>query len=235
MKLLDTMLTNFVQNGQLTVIDGNAHTYGHGSADAPRATIQLTDKSLYRKLFLNPELYAGEAYMDGTLICKEGGIRELLRIFAFNRIRLRKQPMQKVLRRWLKKIRRFHQKNKQAVSRKNVQHHYDLSNEFYQLFLDEDLNYSCAYYEDPNMSLEQAQIAKKYHIAQKLNLQPGLEVLDIGCGWGSMAIYLAENYDCHVTGITLSKEQYDLANQRVTEKNLNNKVAILLQDISRYR
>ena len=232
MKLLDSMMANFVKVGQLTIIDvqGNTHVYGPGGNDSPSATIRITSEKLYHKLFLHPELYAGEAYMDGTLICEQGGIRGLLEVFANNRIRLRKQSTQKILRRWLKKIRKFHQRNKMTASRKNVQHHYDLSNEFYRLFLDEDLNYSCAYFQNSDMTLEQAQTAKKRHIASKLQLQPGMNVLDIGCGWGGMAMYLAEQFSCNVVGVTLSDEQYNLAKERVKLRGLEDKVQIKLMD-----
>ena len=232
MKLLNSMMSGFVKVGQLTIIDvnGQAHIYGPGGANTPSATIRLTDEKLYHKLFLNPELNAGEAYMDGTLVCEEGGVRGLLEVFANNRGRLRGHPTQKLLRRWLKKIRRLHQRNKTKASRKNVQHHYDLSNEFYQLFLDKDLNYSCAYYEHPEMSLEDAQIAKKRHIASKLKLAPGLKVLDIGCGWGGMAIYLAQQFECNVVGVTLSEEQYALATERVNKIGLSEKIEIRLID-----
>ncbi|MDW3094840.1 MAG: cyclopropane-fatty-acyl-phospholipid synthase family protein [Gammaproteobacteria bacterium] len=232
MKLLDSMMSSFVKVGQLTIIDvdGNKHVYGPGGVDSPSAVIRLTNEKLYRNLFLNPELKAGEAYMDGTLICEQGGIRGLLEVFANNRGRLRSQPTQKILRRWFKKIRRFHQLNKTSVSRKNVKHHYDLSNEFYRLFLDDDLNYSCAYYQHSDMTLEQAQLAKKRHIASKLQLTPGVTVLDIGCGWGAMAIYLAEQFDCHVVGVTLSDEQYELATKRIKDRGLSEKVEIKLMD-----
>jgi len=142
MKLLNAMMTQFVKTGQLTIIDvdGNRHIYGPGGEGTPSATIRLADKRLYRQLFLNPELKAGEAYMDGTLICEDGGIRGLLNVFANNREGLRGHPLQKALKGWLKKIRKWHQRNKTTASRKNVQHHYDLSNEFYRLFLDEDLH-----------------------------------------------------------------------------------------------
>jgi len=232
MKLLDSMMSAFVKVGQLTIIDveGVEHVYGPGGSDSPNATIRLTDEKLYRKLFLNPELYAGEAYMDGTLVCEQGGIRGLLEVFANNRGRLRNQKTQKALRRWLKKIRKFHQRNKISASRKNVQHHYDLSNEFYRLFLDDDLNYSCAYFQNENMSLEDAQVAKKRHIASKLRLQANMKVLDIGCGWGGMAIYLAEQFACNVVGVTLSEQQFTLANERIQARDLQDKVQIKLMD-----
>ncbi len=232
MKLLDSMLSEFVKAGQLTVIDANdkKYIYGEWGANLPTAVIRLKNEKLYTKLFINPELYAGEAYMNGELICEQGGIRGLLEIFALNRTRLRKQPGQKILRRWFKKIRKYHQRNEAESSRNNVHHHYDLSNEFYRLFLDDDLNYSCAYYRNDSMTLEQAQKAKQKHIACKLMLTPGQTVLDIGCGWGSMAIYLAEHFGCDVTGITLSQQQYSLATERVLRRNLSDKVKIELMD-----
>ncbi len=232
MKLLNTMMSQFVKIGQLTIIDvdGNRHVHGPGGEGAPSATVRLKDKKLYRQLFLNPELKAGEAYMDGTLICEEGGIRGLLEVFANNRDGLRGHPLQKALKGWLKKIRKWHQRNKTSASRKNVQHHYDLSNEFYRLFLDEDLQYSCAYWPSLDISLEEAQRAKKAHIASKLNIKPGMKVLDIGCGWGGMAIYLAETYGCEVVGVTLSDEQQALGVQRVKDKGLVGKVDIRIQD-----
>ncbi len=226
------MMSSFVKIGQLTIIDvqGISHTYGPGGHNTPCATIRLTSEKLYHKLFVNPELYAGEAYMDGTLICEHGGIRGLLEVFANNRGSLRKQASQKVLRRWLKKIRKFHQRNKVTAARQNVQHHYDLSSEFYRLFLDEDLNYSCAYFIHPDNTLEEAQLAKKRHIASKLRLQANMNVLDIGCGWGGMSIYLAEQFGCNVVGVTLSQQQFELANQRVKQLGLEHKVQIKLMD-----
>ncbi|CAM3790106.1 class I SAM-dependent methyltransferase [Litorimonas haliclonae] len=230
MKLLNSMMSRFVKVGQLTIIDADGKHHVHGSGGDPKATIRLTDKSLYRTLFLNPELKAGEAYMDGTLICEEGGIRGLLKVFLHNRGGLRSHPIQKVLNRTLKKLKKLHQRNKKSASRSNVQHHYDLSNEFYRLFLDEDLQYSCAYWPSLDISLEEAQRLKKKHIAQKLCLTPGQTVLDIGCGWGGMAIYLAQNYGVKVVGVTLSQEQFALGLERVKELGLEKSVDLRLTD-----
>jgi cyclopropane-fatty-acyl-phospholipid synthase len=233
MQLLSKMMTKFVQVGQLHVVDadGNEHTFGPGGDGTPFASVKLHDKALHNSLFLNPELKAGEAYMDGTLTVEQDTtIRDLLNVFAHNRDSLRKQPMQKALKSSLKKVRRFHQRNKIGASRKNVQHHYDLSNDFYKLFLDKDLQYSCAYWPNTKISLEEAQRLKKAHIAAKLNLKKGMRVLDIGCGWGGMAIYIAENYDCEVVGVTLSDEQHAMGRKRVKAKGLSGKVDIRLQD-----
>lgn len=233
MQLLSKMMNRFVKVGQMTVIDanGNTHKFGPGGEGTPHATVKLHDPALHRTLFLNPELRAGEAYMDGTLTIEDGGtIRGLLQIFAHNRDALRGQPMQKALKKSLKKIRRFHQRNKISASRENVQHHYDLSNDFYKLFLDEDMQYSCGYWPSLDITLEEAQRLKKAHIAAKLNLKKGMRVLDIGCGWGGMAIFIAQNYDCEVVGVTLSDEQHALARERVKAAGLADKVDIRLQD-----
>ncbi len=230
MKLLNSMMSRFVKIGSLTIIDAGGNRHTHGPGGVPSATVRLTDKKLYHQLFLNPELKAGEAYMDGTLIFEDGGIRDLLEIFAHNRTGLRGHPVQKLLKSWLKRIRKWHQRNRASASRKNVEHHYDLSNDFYRLFLDDDMQYSCAYWPSTEITLEQAQALKKAHIGAKLNLKPGMRVLDIGCGWGGMAIYLAKTYDCHVVGVTLSKEQLELGHQRVAEQGLDDKVDLRLQD-----
>ena len=230
MKLLDAMMTRFVQVGQLTVIDhkGQPHIYGPGGA--PSAAIRITDPALYRSLVLKPELIAGEAYMDGRLICEEGGIRGFLEVFAHNRDHLRKGPIRKAIKNHQTRIRRWHQRNDKAASVKNVEAHYDLSNDLYRMFLDEDMQYSCAYWGEGVETLEQAQLAKKRHIAAKLNLSPGMRVLDIGCGWGGMAMHLAKEHDVKVVGVTLSTDQHALATQRVKEAGLTDKVDIRLQD-----
>ncbi len=233
MQPLTMMMTRFIQTGQFVIIDADdqEHVFGPGEDGQPRATVKLHDAKLYRALFLNPELKVGEAYMDGTLTPERGStIRDVLKVFYYNRKNLRAQSHVKALKKGLKKIRRLHQHNPASASRKNVQHHYDLSNDFYRLFLDEDLQYSCGYWPDAGMTLEQAQLAKKRHIAAKLNLKPGMRVLDIGCGWGGMAIYIAKHYDCEVVGVTLSDEQLALARSRVKDAGLEGQVDIRLQD-----
>ena len=233
MKLLSKMMTRFVQVGQLKIIDaeGEEHVFGPGGDGTPHAVAKIHDAALYNSLFVNPELKAGEAYMDGTLTMEEGyTIRDFLNVFALNRDALRTQPIQKALKTSLKKVRRFHQRNKVTKSRENVQHHYDLSNDFYKLFLDKDMQYSCGYWPRKDITLEEAQELKKAHIASKLNLKKGMRVLDIGCGWGGMAMYIAENYDCEVVGVTLSDEQHALGRERLKQRGLTDKVDIRLQD-----
>ncbi len=230
MLLLKTLLRRFVQVGTLTVIDANGTPHVFKGSAGPEVAIKLHDPKLYRSLFFKPELRAGEAYMDGTLTVENGTIRDFLTLAMLNRSSLRSQPIQKILKKGLKFIRKFHQRNDVKAAKTHVHHHYDLSNEFYRLFLDADMNYSCAYYTSPDDSLETAQQNKLRHIASKLDLKPGQRVLDIGCGWGGMALYLAANANVQVLGVTLSTEQLALARQRAVERGLENRVTFELID-----
>lgn len=230
MRLLDHAMRRFVRTGTLNVIDADGKLHVFAATPTPRVTIRLKDRRLHRDLFFNPELRTGEAYMDGTLVIEEGTLRDLLTLYALNRTHLRALPLQKALRNATRALRRFYQRNPAATSRKNVAHHYDLSNELYQLFLDTDLNYSCAYFISPDDTLEVAQQNKLRHIASKLALKPGQKVLDIGSGWGGMAMYLAKAADVEVTGVTLSVEQHALATSRATERGLSDRVRFELKD-----
>ena len=230
MRLLDRMLSRFVRTGTLTVIDPDGKAVVHKGSPGPECTIRLTEPKLYRTLFLNPELKAGEAYMDGTLIVEKGSIRDLLMIFAANRDHLRDQPLQKAVRDTYKKLRKLGARNTLVKARANVAHHYDLSNELYEMFLDDDLHYSCAYFASDDDTLETAQRNKLRHIAAKLDLKPGQRVLDIGCGWGGLALYLAEVADVQVLGVTLSTEQHALATARAKARGLQDKVHFELLD-----
>ncbi len=230
MHLLDRMLSRFVRTGTLTVTGPDGAAVVHRGAPGPQCSIRLTDPKLYRTLFLNPELKAGEAYMDGTLIIEQGSIRDLLMIFAANREHLREQPLQKAVRDTYKKLRKLGARNTLVKARNNVAHHYDLSNDLYERFLDDDLHYSCAYFATPEDTLETAQRQKLRHIAAKLDLKPGQRVLDIGCGWGGMAMYLAEVADVEVLGVTLSTEQQQLASARAKARGLQGRVRFELLD-----
>ena len=229
---LSHMLKAFVRTGTLRVTDadGNTHVFA-GAPGGPDVTMRLTDRTLYRKLFFNPELNAGEAYMDGRLTFENGStLRDFLTLFSINRLSLAAHPMQKVLRRLSLRLKRFQQANPVGKAQKNVAHHYDLGNAFYKLFLDEGMQYSCAYFLDDNDTLEQAQQNKLRLIASKLALKPGLKVLDIGSGWGDMALYLAQLADVDVTGVTLSKEQHALSNDKAKRLGLSHRVRFRLQD-----
>ena len=228
---LSKMLASFVKVGTLTVVDaeGKTHVFG-GVKPGPTANMRLTDPSLYRKLFFNPELHAGEAYMDGRMTFPDTGLRDFLTLFSVNRLSLGNQPLQRVLKSVSRSLKRFQQANPIGKAQQNVAHHYDLGNAFYELFLDKELFYSCAYFRDESETLESAQRNKCRLIAAKLNLKPGMNVLDIGSGWGGLARYLAEVADVHVTGVTLSKEQYALAVERTKAAGLEGRVKFALQD-----
>jgi cyclopropane-fatty-acyl-phospholipid synthase len=229
-KLLNAMLSRIVRIGTLEVEDAEGHVHRHVGTVEPFARVKLHDTSLYTALVWDPDLKAGEAYMDGTLTIEQGTLRDFLTIFAINRGVSRKLPIQKPLRKLAKRLKAVFQRNTMIQSRRNVAHHYDLSNELYSLFLDAGLNYSCAYFRSPTDTLEQAQQNKLRHIAAKLNLQPGHRILDIGCGWGGMAIYLAQHFDVHVTGVTLSVEQLRLAEERAKQLGFAQKIEFKLTD-----
>jgi cyclopropane-fatty-acyl-phospholipid synthase len=229
---LSHMLKSFVRVGTLTVIDadGNRHVFA-GASGGPQATMRLTDKSLYHKLFFNPELHAGEAYMDGRMSFEDGStLRDFLTLFSVNRLSLGSYPLQKALRRISRGLKRFQQANKVGEAQANVAHHYDLGNDFYRLFLDRGMQYSCAYFTSDDDTLEEAQRNKLRLIAAKLRLEPGLKVLDIGSGWGDLALYLAAMEDVDVTGVTLSKEQHALANEKARRAGLADRVRFELLD-----
>lgn len=226
MKLLSTLLRRFVQYGTLRVYDadGKLHTFA-GTPPEPAVTIRLHHKSLYTKLFLNPELYVGEAYMDGTLTFEDGSeLFDLLNLFSNNRTGLTSHPVQAALRSIWRSIRRFQQHNPIGKALKNASHHYDISDDFYRLFLDEDLQYTCAYYMSPDDTLEQAQLNKKRHVCAKLKIQDGMKIAELGCGWGGLAIYMAQLADVEVTAVNLSIEQIRVARERAKKLGLEHRV-----------
>ncbi len=228
---LSHMLSSFIKTGKLTAIDhmGKTHVFG-GKIAGPDVTMKITDPSLYKGLFLNPELNMGEAYTDGRVTFPGSNLRSFLTLFSINRLSLGNYPLQRVLRTVSRGMKRLQQANPVGQAQKNVAHHYDLGNEFYKLFLDERMFYSCAYFRDETETLEAAQVNKCRLLAAKLDLKPGQRVLDIGCGWGGMAMYLANVADVDVTGVTLSKEQHALANERVKAAGLQSRVHIELMD-----
>jgi cyclopropane-fatty-acyl-phospholipid synthase len=208
---LSHLLRRFIQTGTLNVIDARGNHHVFRGAPGPIVTFRLHDPALPRKLFWNPDLALGEAYMDGTLTFEDCTLHDFLKLFNLNRRSLGTHPLQ-------------------AVLRANVAHHYDLSRELYELFLDEDLQYSCGYFRSEHDTLESAQRNKQRHIAAKLCLQPGQRVLDIGCGWGGLALFLAQQADVEVVGVTLSGEQHKRAVERARALGLADRVRFELCD-----
>jgi cyclopropane-fatty-acyl-phospholipid synthase len=226
MKLLSTLLRRFIRNGTLRVYDaaGQLHTFA-GTPAEPAVTIRLHNKSLYTKLFFNPELYVGEAYMDGELTFEEGSTcYDFLELFSNNRTGLGAHPVQGFLRHAWRSLRRFHQNNPVGQALKNASHHYDLSDDFYRLFLDEDMQYTCAYYRTPEDTLEEAQLNKKRHVCAKLKIEDGMKIAELGCGWGGLALYLAQVADVEVTAVNLSIEQIRVARTRAAKLGLEDRV-----------
>ena len=207
MFLLQHLLRRFVRKGRLTVIghDGSRHVFGSGT-DGPDVTVRFHDEKVEREIFFNPELATAETYMDGRLTIENAGIYDLQMLFSVNRRHFSAHPFQLVLRKIWRALRSFHQRNALGRAARNVREHYDHPTDFYSLWLDERMNYSCAYFTHPEEQLEAAQLNKLRHVAAKLMLAPGMRVLDIGSGWGALAIYLAQICDVHVTGLNVSPE-----------------------------
>ncbi len=230
--LLHLILRGLIERGRLTVRypDGREETYG-GTRPGPVASIALLDARAVRGLVTSPGMMLGECYMDGTLVpvgCELFDFVDL--IFLNMQTRLAFHPIIRWRERLRTRMRRLRQFNPAPRAQRNVAHHYDLNGALYSLFLDEDRQYSCAYFERGDETLEQAQLAKKRHIASKLLLRPGMEVLDIGCGWGGMAITLAQEHGVRVTGITLSEEQLGVARARAHAAGLSDQVHFELTD-----
>jgi cyclopropane-fatty-acyl-phospholipid synthase len=230
--LLQAFFAPLVRSGRLTIVDARGRRLTFGDGGKPAVTIRLHDRWVPWFLFRRPELHIGEAYMEGRLSVEEGSLYDFLDLMTRHGDARRrpKNPLQWFflrLDRWLK---RLHQFNPAERSRRNAAHHYDLSSQLYDLFLDADRQYSCAYYVKPADSLEQAQAQKKRHIAAKLRIEPGMRVLDIGCGWGGLGLYLADRFDARVTGITLAEEQLKVASVRARAAGVAEKAQFVLRD-----
>ena len=233
MRILSSMLAAVFRNGRLTVIDhkGKFHVFGSG-VDGPDVTMRLHKKSLYWKLIFNPELYAPEAYMDGTMTFEEGStVFDFLDLFSVNRQGLYGSLWQRMFQRVLRYLRWLHQFNPARRSASNAQHHYDLGEKLYRLFLDEGMNYSCAYFRDPEHdTLEQAQENKLRLIAAKLKLEPGMRIAEIGSGWGSLAIHLVKNHDVTVTAINVATDQLATSRRRAEEAGVADRITFIESD-----
>lgn len=231
LKPLAYLLARVVRAGDLTFIDsdGTAHRYGDGNG--PPVTVRVHDRSLEWHLAFDPEMAAGEGYMQGRLTVEKGTIYDFIALMMEN---LGASPVPAVAQSLTTRIRRLLrplvQLNSARRARENVHRHYDIDPRIYDLFLDPDKQYSCAYYAEPKMSLAEAQAAKKRHIAAKLALRPGQRVLDIGSGWGGLALYLARAAHVDVTGITLSDEQIKIARARADEESRETRPTFKLAD-----
>jgi cyclopropane-fatty-acyl-phospholipid synthase len=231
MALIEKLVGKVVRKGRLNVLMPDGKKLEFGPGDGRELTVRLADKATAFAIARNPRLGLGEAYMDGRFTIEDGDILELMRLVTGanpweeggagrKALRKGKNPFKKL----------FRQRNEARRARKNVAHHYDIGNDLYRLFLDDDMQYSCAYFTDPNNSLEQAQSDKKAHIAAKLALEPGQHVLDIGCGWGGTALYLNRVAGVRVTGVTLSQEQLKIARERAAAAGVADQVRFELID-----
>jgi cyclopropane-fatty-acyl-phospholipid synthase len=227
-RLVRLVLKKFVRAGNLRITTARGTRYTLGDGTGPAVALRFATRASERAVILDPELKLGECYMDGTLTVEQGSIADVLAVLQgpTSEPPLWARPYQ--LLRYLR--RRLEQLNWRRRARRNVAHHYDLDDRLYSLFLDADRQYSCAYFERADQSLDDAQLAKRRHLAAKLLIQPGQRVLDIGCGWGGLALYIAENCGARVTGITLSDRQLAAARVRAAEKGLGAIADFRLQD-----
>ena len=232
MWLLDKMLAGYVSRGELTVIDHKGRTYRYGRPDPEFApvTVRIADAGVPRDIIRDPGLGAAETFRDGRLVLEQGDILDLINIIRGSHKWEDNAGANKFLKKGGKLRHWLSQLNWRGRARRNVAHHYDVGNDFYRLFLDANLQYSCGYFADLSASIEQAQLDKMTHVAAKLRLRPGLKVLDIGCGWGGLALHLHKLADVDVLGITLSGEQLDVARRRAREAGVADRVKFELLD-----
>jgi cyclopropane-fatty-acyl-phospholipid synthase len=231
--LATRLFERVVKSGVLTVIDarGRRHEF-RGAQPGPTVVIRLHDRKLHWRLFVSPALAVGEAYMDGALTVEDGGeIYDFVDFCARNLGRDTPDfAMKRLLKRLRLALRGLRQYNPAPRARRNAAHHYDLTDELYELFLDADRQYSCAYFQSPDDSLELAQERKKAHIAAKLLLKPGQKVLDIGSGWGGLGLFLARRHEVEVVGVTLAERQQAVSTERARREMLDGRVQFRLQD-----
>jgi cyclopropane-fatty-acyl-phospholipid synthase len=225
-KLVDKLLTT----GSITLLRPGKAPETFGKGGGKHLTVRFTDKKVAWDIATNPRLRLGEAYMDGRLVIEDGTILDLLEMIVGANRWEDKGAGRKAMRKGKKRFAKLFKRNNPLRARRNVAHHYDLKDELYELFLDDDKQYSCAYFTDPGNSLEQAQADKKAHIAAKLDLKPGQRVLDIGCGWGGMALYLHKVAGVDVLGVTLSEHQLKIARERAKAAGVSDHVKFELID-----
>jgi cyclopropane-fatty-acyl-phospholipid synthase len=227
--MIEALLARMVKVGDLTVKLASGREIRVGDGSGPPVVMRLTRAGL-RRLVANPSLGLAEAYMDEDMVLEQGSIWNLLEIVGRSGGRAPKGRGSWAKRARKALMRHFQQLNGRVAARHNVHRHYDLSNDFYRRWLDADMQYSCAYFAKPGMTLDEAQVAKKRHIAAKLRLAPGHRVLDIGSGWGGLAMTLAQDHGAQVLGVTLSTEQIELARERSAAAGLGDRVRFELTD-----
>jgi cyclopropane-fatty-acyl-phospholipid synthase len=227
-RLLQILLKTFIRRGSFRVTTSRGKVFTCGDGTGKPVAVRFASRAAELSLLLDPELKLGELYMDGTFVVEQGSIADVLAIALGQNSDMPRWARPQYLIRYLR--RRLSQFNPRRRSRRNVAHHYDLDGRLYSLFLDADRQYSCGYFETPEQSLDDAQLAKRRHLTAKLLVKPGNRILDIGCGWGGLGLYLAEVAGANVTGVTLSQEQFAIANERATEKGLSGKAEFRLQD-----
>ncbi len=232
MFLLDRLLRRFVHIGPLTIVDARGRTYRYGEPAPGVVPVRLrfTDRALPFRMVRDLSMGAGEGYMDGSMMIEKGDPRALAELVTLNAARHTGGDTGRIMHGATKALAFLREANPAKRSRINVAHHYDLSDRLYDLFLDPERQYSCGYWRSPDVGLEQAQRDKMALIAAKLCLQPGMRVLDIGCGWGGMALHLAREHGADVTGITLSQEQLAYARARAAREGLADRVRFELVD-----
>ncbi len=228
---LVSFLNNLFKEDGFELIDSNSKKYVIGSPkkEIP-IVIKLLDQKLMQKLLINPDLYFGEAYTDGSLVIENGSLTEFLELAFKNIGRGNINSYGAIIKKIRGAISYITNINKIIKSKENVAHHYDISEKLYDLFLDENRQYSCAYFKNDSDTLEQAQNNKIDHIIKKLNIQPNQKVLDIGSGWGTLALKIAKKTNASVTGITLSENQFEYSKNKASEMNLSNQVDFKLID-----
>lgn len=220
-----------VRVGALRMVDPDGTVTLMGDGSKPKCTLAVKRAPSTHKLLANPVLAIAESYMDGDWSVEDGDLRDFMELAMKNYANLEGHPVTKAANKMLRQGRNLQQYNPIGKARENVAHHYDLSRELYDLFLDSDRQYSCAYFMDPGDDLERAQAQKKRHIAAKLYIRkPGLKVLDIGSGWGGLGLSLARETGCDLTGVTLSTEQHSLSSERVKQEGLGDRVRFELRD-----
>ena len=230
MSLISFLNDLFKEDG-FELVDSNSKKYVIGNPKKEKPiVIKLLDQKLMQKLLINPDLYFGEAYMDGSLVIQNGTLTEFLDLAFKNIGRGDINFYGSVIKKIKGTFRYLTNFNKIVKSKENVAHHYDISEKLYDLFLDENRQYSCAYFKNDNDTLEQAQNNKIHHIIKKLNIQPNQKVLDIGSGWGTLALAIAKETKASVTGITLSENQFEYSKNKAKEMNLSNQVDFKLTD-----